>query len=200
MSPAFQLTAFYSRRKRDGRIVITQDSLASSRSISSLPISGLHRTVSEIEAKNQILVQNIGLQLKGANRQGYINLNGIYTRLSTSIAPSTKSYQQFRFSGNQQWNLSMDYGYSWRSIHFFGETAMDQNGQAASVNGLMWSLHPTIDLAFYSRLLPKKYQALFGQAFAESNGTNNENGIYTHLSIHPNRYWSMELYLSLIHI
>ena len=195
LSPAFQLTAFYSRRKRDGRIVITQDSLASSRSIGSLPISGLHRTASEIDAKNQLLVQNIGVQLKGTNRHGYISLNGLYTQLSIPIAPSTKSYRQFRFAGQQQWNLSLDYGYSWRSIHFFGEAAMDQNGQLANVNGLMWSLHPSIDLAFYSRLLPKKYQALFGQAFAESSGTNNENGIYTHLSIHPNRYWSMEFYM-----
>lgn len=197
ISPALQFTAFYSRRKRDGRIVIKEDSLASGRSISSLPISGLHRTLSEREAKNQLLIQNIGFQIKGSNRQGYLTINGLYTQLSTPIAPSTKGYQQFRFVGKQQWNLSMDYGYSWRGVHFFGETAMDQNGQLASVNGLMWGLHPSIDIALYSRLLPKKYQALFGQAFAESTGVSNENGIYTHVSIHPNRYWSMELYMDI---
>ena len=201
LSSTFQFTAFYSRKKRDGRLVFSQDSLAgnttNSRSISSLPISGLHRTVSEIEAKNQVVLQNIGLQIKGITRKGYVSMNGLYTQMNTAIAPSTKSYQQFQFAGSQQWNVSLDYGYSWRSIHFFGETAMDQNGQFATVNGVMSSLHPTIDLVFYSRLLPKKYQSLFGQAFAETNGANNENGVYSHLSIKPNRYWSVDLYMDI---
>jgi len=197
LSTTFQLTAFFSRRRRDGRFVSSQDALAGSRSISSLPISGLHRTESEIASKNNISLQTIGFQIKGTNKKGQISINGLYNQLNTAIAPSTKAYQQFRFAGKEQWNISIDYSYSWRSIHLFGETAMDQNGRFASVNGLMWSLHPTIDLAVYGRVLPKKYQSLFGQAFAETNGTNNEHGLYSHLSIQPNRHWGIDLYMDI---
>ena len=81
LSKTFQFTTFYSRRKRDGRLVISQDSLATSRSISSLPISGLHRTASEIAAKNQVSLQTLGFQIKAKNRKGYFSINGIYLSL-----------------------------------------------------------------------------------------------------------------------
>jgi len=190
-----QVTFFASYRKLDASIV-ANDTLAN-REISnftSLQFSGLHRTASEIEKRNQLNQFSTGLQIQYQFPAGKIAFNSLYNQFDKNLERNLQPYNQFLFSGAQLWNNSLDYSYFWRNVHLFGETAMDDKGTIATVNGLITSLHPKASLSVHWRHLPANFHSLFGQAFSETTGNNNEQGIYIGLEINPSRQWKFVAY------
>ena len=91
-------------------------------------------------------------------------------------------------------NASLDYSILWQNFNFFGETAWSDNGQLATVNGLLIGLDRHIDLSVLFRHFPKDYQALTPDPFAETTGARNETGIYLGLEIRPAREWILAGY------
>ena len=191
-----QCTFFASYRKLDASIG-TIDTLDLDQEISnftSLQFSGFHRTTSEIEKRNQLTQLTTGLQLKYSFPSGKIAFNTLYNQFDKNLERNLQPYNQFLFAGAQLWNGSIEYSYFWRNVHLFGETAADANGTIATVNGLISSLHPKVGLALHWRHLPADFHSLFGQAFSETTGNNNEQGVYVGLEINPSRQWKFVAY------
>jgi len=190
-----EITAFASYQRNDANVADI-DTLDPENEVfvSSLLISGLHRTKGEIEDKHTIKSTIVGAVLRRKSRKWHVTVNSLYEHLSASLQRKPKPYNRFYFQGNQLFNNSIDYSFSLRKFYFFGESAIDQKGTSAHVAGMLTGLTRYTDLAVLYRHFPKGYESLHSASFAETNGTVNERGLYIGLDIKPIRKWTVSMY------
>ena len=60
----------------------------------------------------------------------------IYYNFSLPIQKRNEPYNLYAISGKNWYNFSIDYSYTYKNLHFFGEAAADKNFNKAFVNGL----------------------------------------------------------------
>ena len=193
------VTAFVSANKVDANIVV--DSLEAEDEIftefSSFQTSGLHRTPSEIADKDAITQRIYGMSTRYEKGPLDIAINAVHEALDAPFNAQEAVYNQFRFTGDALTNVSVDYSYAFRSLHFFGETAISDNGALATLNGLQIGLHKKADLAILSRQLPRNYEVLHGNTFGETSNGFNEKGIYIGAEIRPSLNWRISGYFDI---
>lgn len=191
-----EATALASYRRRDGNVLApeTTDTEQEIRQISSLDIDGLHRTPNEVADEKAIGQTTLGGRLRWKGSRGHIALNALYEQIDASLNPREQPYNRFYFGGDRLFNASFDYSFVFQNYNFFGETAISDNGAAATLNGLLMGLDRRVDLAVLVRHFPRDYQALFPNPFAETSGARNETGVYLGLELRPHRYWAISAY------
>lgn len=195
LSKNMEVTLFASFRHIDGSVRV--DSLESGDEdiyFSSIQRSGLHRTQTELDNKNAISNTSLGGNLKYSSRKLNIGLNALYDRFSHPLRYQDTPANRFRFNGTELLNTSLDYTYIHRNIHFYGETAMSDNGGIATLNGLLMGVHPKANLAIVQRYFSPDYQNINGNTFSESIIPINERGIYLGTEIKPNYNWTISFY------
>lgn len=185
-------TVFASFRKLSANFV--SDTVNNEDYISSFLSSGYHRTNSEIEDRNNLSQTAFGGNIiyKGSNWHAAIN--GIGYRFSLPVQKREEPYNFYAISGKNWHNLSVDYSYTYRNIHFFGEAAADKNFSKAFVNGLLISVDPRVDLSFVHRTIGASYQSINGNAFTENTYPTNETGFYAGITIRPYIGWRIDAY------
>ncbi len=156
--------------------------------------SGLHRTVSEIEDKNSIHQTSYGSNIRYHKNAFSVGLNFVQYNFSREYEKREEPYNLFALKGNEWHNASIDYSFTHKNIHFFGEAALDKNGDKAFVNGVVASLHSKIDLSLFHRIINKGYQAVYGNAFTENIQPNNESGLYMGICVRPQSYLKIDAY------
>ena len=186
-----KLSNFVSTRYRDGNSISvdTSEVDVELQNLTSLQLSGLHRTESEIESKNTLNQLTIGSSLKYKKRKGSIGLNFLYNQFDQALGKINRPYNQYAFKGDQLLNASLDYTYFYKNFILFGETAWSNNQQLATVNGIIATLNPKVSFSIHSRFIPRNFHSLFGQTFSETTGATNENGLYTGVEIRPTNEW-----------
>jgi hypothetical protein len=192
-----EVTALGSHRRRSANLLEsdTTDLEDQVRQASSLDLDGLHRTPNEIADEGAIAQTTIGGQVKWHNRYGHIAANALYEELDadlTQFRPTPNN--QFDFTGNNLYNISLDYSFIVQNFNFFGETARSANGAIATVNGLLMGLDRNVDLALLVRHYPRHYQALNANAFGETFGAQNETGVYLGMEVRPHKNWRLSAY------
>lgn len=178
-------TGFASTRKIDGNIIETGINNLGDTTlfISSFLASGFHRTASEIEDEKSTQQNSVGFSL-GYNKNNFkLNGNFIYDRFDKSFAESANLYNQYRFSGKELYNSSLDYSYYVGNLHLFGEAGLDANQNLAFSNGLLLGLGKYANATFLFRHFEKEFFSLNGQPFSEARRTNNETGLYSGVAI-----------------
>ncbi|HEX5111832.1 MAG TPA: helix-hairpin-helix domain-containing protein [Saprospiraceae bacterium] len=194
----FTVTVFGSKNKRDGNLVVdtiregAEDQLIYD--ISSLQTSNLHRTPAEIADENSIELTQAGVSLSFDHERVHLALNGLHNQLGIPLNRDPDLYNQFYFNGDHLTNASIDYGAWWKGFHFFGETAMSDNGALATINGVLAGLDRKVTAAILFRSFAKDYQALSPNAFGETSNASNETGLYTGLEITPSNKWRVQVY------
>ncbi len=193
------VTVFGSQNRRDGNLIIDTlregDEILDIRSdISSLQTSGLHRTTSEIEDEGAIHLRQGGVSIMYNRRRTHLGINALHSRLSAPLHRRPDLYNRYYFNGDQLTNASADYGLWLGGLHFFGETAVSDNGAIATVNGLLAGLDRHVLAAILFRSFDRDYQALTPNVFGEGSLANNERGLYTGLEITPSGKWKIQLY------
>jgi hypothetical protein len=193
------LTIFGSRNQRDGNLIIDTireggEILDIRSDITSLQTSNLHRTTAEIADEDAIELSQAGVSLSYQRRRSHFGINALHSNLSSPLNRSPDLYNQFYFNGNQLTNASADYGVWLGGLHFFGETAVSDNGGIATINGILAGLDRHVLAAILFRSFDKDYQALSPNAFGEGSSANNEIGLYTGLEITPSVKWKIQLY------
>lgn len=187
----WESTAFVSYRKRDASIAALDtldDELfeyGDVSEVSSLQITGMHRTPSEIANENAIGVFTVGANLKYKGDNWHIAWNNAFVSLSAPLQRARGLYQNYLFSGSSLFNSSLDYSYHYKTVQFFGETAMSQNGGIATLNGILLPLDSKVSFAALYRYYGRNYQQMYGNAFGERIGVNNEKGLYIGMEINP---------------
>jgi hypothetical protein len=187
-----EATAFVSIRKLSANFVA--DTVNSEDFISSFLNSGYHRTQNEIDDRNNLRQLAFGGNLTYRQRNWHVSINGVAYNFSLPVVKRTEPYNLFAIGGKNWSNFSIDYSYTHHNLHFFGETAIDKNFDKATINGLLISVDPKVDLSVVQRAIDKKYQAVYGDAFTENTYPTNENGIYTGVSIRPLAGWRADMY------
>jgi hypothetical protein len=202
-----ELLAWGSNKKIDGTVVsptaVVIDSLQAGVNdaafediqISSVQLSGFHRTPGELEKKESVTEQIMGGRVAFTNgRRLTIGVTQVLTKYSASFTPNNKPYNKFDFAGNSNSNTGLDYNFIWRNINFYGEFGRSKNGGMASVLGALISLDPRLTLVVHYRNFQKNYQALHANALSENTAKQNEQGLYTGLLFKPNSLYSATVY------
>ena len=185
-------TAFISFRKLSANYVA--DTVNNEEYISSFLNSGYHRTESETADKNRISQWATGGNISYKGRNYHIGANGVYYQFSLPVQKRDEPYNLYAINGRSWYNASMDYSFTFRNFHFFGEAAIAKNNEKAMVNGLLISVDSKIDLSVVHRSIGAGYQAVNGNAFTENTYPTNERGIYTGISIRPFSGWKIDAY------
>lgn len=180
----FDLLLFGSFRGRAGNALSVSDTLdeVDPLEVSSLQISGLHRTESEIADKNALTETTAGGVFRYKHEYFRIGLNSIYSHFSSSVTPDGTPANLYRFSGNSLFSTSVDYRFMWRNLQFYGETAISENGALATTNGFLASLEESVDFAIGYRNFSRNFQTIYGNPFSEGAKSFNEQGIYFGIS------------------
>jgi len=187
-----EATGFVSLRKLSANF--NTDTINNEDFISSFLNSGYHRTQSEIDDKNNLHQFSYGGNITYHQKSWHIEINGIAYNFSLPVQKRNEPYNLFAISGRDWNNFSIDYSWTYRNLHFFGEGATDKNLNKAILNGLLISVDPRVDLSVVQRAINKRYQAVYGNAFTENTYPTNENGIYAGVSLKPMTGWRVDMY------
>jgi hypothetical protein len=188
---AKELTLYASVRKLDANIV--NDSTGR-KTISSFISSGLHRTASEIQDKASVEQQSLGGNFSWKVRSFHIGFNTVYHSFSKPVEKRAEPYNLFALSGNSFLNMSADYSFTFKNLHFFGEAATDENFHKAVLSGILASLDPKVDLSILHRFYDKDYVTVYGKAFSENTMPVNESGFYWGLRVRPTATLAVNAY------
>ncbi len=185
-------TAFVSLRKLSANFVA--DTVNNEDFISSFLNSGYHRTPNEVADRNLLTQTAFGgnIQYKGDRWQ--VGVNAVHYKFSKPVRRRDEPYNYYAISGNNWTNVSIDYSYTYRNLHFFGEAAADRNFSKAFINGLLLSVDAAVDVSLLHRTISKEYQAVYGNAFTENTYPTNETGFYSGISIRPAQGWRVDAY------
>jgi hypothetical protein len=166
---------FYSSLWRDSRVNETADG---NETISSLFLTGMHRTENEVLSRKNIREINVGSVLQYKNQNIDAGLLAHQTNFSTAINKTPTLYNQFTFQGNHNTNIGVYFNYSWRNFSFFSEASKSLNGGAAFTAGTLASLSPVFDISLLYRNFSRDYYSFYTNSVAESSIPQNEQGIY----------------------
>ncbi len=192
---SLEATVFVSLKKVDGNLV--PDTLFENGVISSLQTSGLHRTAAEIADKGSQGQFTTGGNISYTVQNLKLGLNAIHYRFSEPIKKAPELYNLYALSGRDFGNYSVDYSYSFKNLHFFGEAAVTGKFHSAIVNGVIISLDAKTDLSILHRSISKAYQSLYTNAFTENSYPTNEKGIFAGLTLRPAHAWRLDGYVDI---
>jgi hypothetical protein len=185
-------TVYASIRKLSANLVY--DTLTHSDFITSFLASGYHRTVNENADRNNIVQASGGAVAAYCNDKWRLAMNSVYYTFSLPVQKKNEPYNLYAISGSYWFNASVDYSYTRRNLHFFGEAALDKNINAAFINGILVSVDTRVDLSFLLRTISPRYQAMYGNAFTENTYPSNETGFYTGITFRPAQGWVIHAY------
>ena len=179
----WQATGFVSLKKISANLIT--DSAAVDDIVSSLQSSGYHRTLSELADRNQIRQLSYGGNLAYQNDQLHIGINAVHHQLSAALQKEPAPYNLYAANGRSYTNAGMDYSYTYRNVHLFGEIATNANREIAMVHGALASLDARADISMLYRHISRAYTSLYTNAFTESIIPVNEDGLYAGITLRP---------------
>lgn len=185
---SWEATGFISYKKFSGNLA------DSSTSFTSFGTSGYYRTRLEVADRYKLSDLSAGGNLSYGKDHFKIGLNAVVHRFSSPLQKQNEPYNYFAPSGTEAFNASIDYSYTYKNIHLFGEAAVDKKGTKAFVQGALVSADPKVDLSILYRNLPAAYQSVFGNAFTENSSPSNEKGLYAGAVIRPSARWQLAAY------
>ena len=182
-------TAFYSYRKIDATLNKTDGSIATIRT------DGYHRTVAEMEKKENASQQVYGGNIHWAHGRLHAGITAVATSLNRTLSPNTKqSYRRFYPAGDSFWNVSVDYGYTSRRLTVSGETATGDSHAIATVNSIVLQPSSQLQVTALYRFYSYRFTSLLGESFSEGGRVQNENGVYLGMTWKPVRHLQVSAY------
>ena len=168
--------------------------------ISTIDLSGLHRTNREISKRNGLTEFISGANLRYVKNSFRIGTSFVYQGYDKPFVKPLQVYNQFDFRGQNNFSFSGDYNYVYRNINLFGEVShnffgSDQERKGlAMLHGALISLDSRASIGLLYRNYSYDYQTFYNAGFSEGSNTQNEKGLYTGLKIKLNSVWSLNAY------
>lgn len=188
------LTLFGSSKRVDASI-ITDSLLDEFEFVSSINLTGFHRTNSEI-ARRDGLRENIGgANLRYQKRSLQLGVAATYQGYDRAFIRDTLPYNQFDFRGKSTTSISADYSWVYRNFNFFGETSYASHSNSwANIHGLLFSLDSRVAMSMIYRNYQRGYHTFYNNGFSEGSRTQNESGFYTGLKVNFTRTFTVNAY------
>lgn len=171
----FTIHLFYSHSLLDGSL----ENFDTCQFVSTWTTSGLHRTNSENNKRYSFLMNSIGGHIEWTRPRIKLSLQGIYNHLSKPYYFDAQPYQIYYFQGQQSFNLGIAYQFLGRHSIFYGETACNEKGGIATLNGFIYRGIPLVDLTFIATYFSPKYYALTATGVSGNSHISNDIGFYT---------------------
>lgn len=152
---------------------------------SSFQQSGYHRTATEIADRNNSRQISMGGNIRYSDAQFHVGLNAVRFQFSRPFQKRDEPYNLYSLKGTRLTDYSVDYDYTYRNMHLFGEFAMDQWRSFAWIQGALISLADNLDVSFLYRNISPAYKSLYSDAFTENSVPQNERGFYAGLAYRP---------------
>jgi hypothetical protein len=188
-----RLTLFYSNKRRAANL--KTDSTTSS--ISSILNTGYHRNRNELNKKHKLQENVIGGIINLNTNKFKLGLSFLQYDFSKKIIPQASPYNFFNFRGKRNYNIGVNYETHFKSIHLFGELAKSKSGGMAIIQGLNIQTHQQLTIEIIYRKYAKDYHAHFTSSFGEGSHTQNEEGIYIGVKLHPLPKWTIMAYFDM---
>ena len=164
----WNVTLFLSSRKVDATV--------ENGSCSSLSASGYHRTLSEIQKKHALQQQLAGAYVDYHGNTLHWGSGVCFLHYGLPVEPETKPYSMFRFRGQQLWNVSTDFSWNYRRSVFYGEAAVDPDGNVACTGGVLHPANNRLQFSAQFHFYPSGQQAV-PDALKGSGELANEQGL-----------------------
>lgn len=192
----FSITNGISVANRDAIEQVSSDSIREQNFISAIQVTGFHRTPNEIAAKSAIKEHAFmtNTSYKSANRRLEVGLTGVYTRFEVPRFPVKRIYNQFEFTGRDNYTVGAYYNYNWQNMIFFGEAALSKSGGTGIVNGALINLARKWEMSLLFRKYERNFHTFYGFSFGENTRAINETGIYLGLKYTHSRKLSLTAY------
>jgi hypothetical protein len=193
----FSLLLFGSKKKIDAS-AIADSSYSDLEFISTLDLSGLHRTNSEITKMNGLTEYLTGANLRYSNSALKFGTAFVYQGYDRPYVKNETYYNQFDFRGQSNFSISGDYNYTFKNINLFGEVSKIINSEVtnglAMIHGAMISIDSRASIGVLYRNYARDYQTFYNAGFSEASNTQNEKGLYVGLKLKLNSKWSINSY------
>jgi len=194
----FEFTPFFSAKYISTNLVTENDEEALSESVfSSIQLSGLHRTPTEVKNKHNVFQTISGGNLAWVNGDNRIGLTAVSAAYDQQFNANTEPYQKYNFSGKSIFNMGIDYSFQLRNINWFGEMGRSSNDAYAFTNGMLFPLDQRVDMILLYRNFSPRYQTAFANPFAEYSDARNEHALYSGLSMRLSRQWNLSTYFDM---
>ncbi|HEY5461846.1 MAG TPA: helix-hairpin-helix domain-containing protein [Hanamia sp.] len=193
----WETTGFVSYRRVDAGFNV--DTLNFDDYVSSLQTSGYHRTNSEIVGKGVQGQLSFGGNISYSIERFHLGVNAVHYNFEHTITKADYLYNKYSLSGKRAGNYSVDYSYTYKNMHFFGEAAADEDFDKAFVNGLLINTDSRVSMSFLYRNISRAYQSLYSNAFTENTYPTNESGFYSGITITPNDFLRLDAYSDFYH-
>ncbi len=178
LTKSLTATAFFSYKNIDANA----DSLGF---FSTLQTTGMHSTPKTMSEKDAVSEVVAGANVAYSMKRLRIGLTGLWHSFGGDYRKEVHPYNRYELSKNDNANLSADYRYYFKKLHFFGEFGLSQNGGLGAINGLLADVATRFQLALLYRYYQPQYQAYYANAFSDGGKTANENGFYVGANIFP---------------
>jgi len=188
-----EVTGFVSYRKLDAGF--NTDTLNAIDYITSLQSSGYHRTANEIAATGLQGQLTFGGNVSFSNERFHIGANAVHYDFEYPIIKADYLYNRFGLSGKSAGNYSLDYSYTYKNMHLFGEAAVDEDFDKAFINGLLINADANVAMTFLYRNISRAYQSLYSNAFTENTFPTNESGFYSGITVTPSSFVRIDAYV-----
>ncbi|HEX3008530.1 MAG TPA: helix-hairpin-helix domain-containing protein, partial [Bacteroidales bacterium] len=163
-----EVSLFLSYKKIDANVTL-KDSVGKVLEVSSLQNTGYHSIKSEIEDENTLGEFSAGGRVLFKKPKFQAGASFITSKFDATIVPTPTNYNQYYFCGDDHSNIGIDYKFNFGNTVFFGEEALDSDGNPALLNGLTSNIGNRIQLSLAHRYYSRAYYALYGNAFGESS-------------------------------
>jgi hypothetical protein len=192
-----ETTVFFSSKKIDANVTATTDTLEGQDDavvVSSFQNTGTHGTVNELADKHSVQETMAGGHISYGKRTFEIGATFYNVNYSGTLNRSLSYYNQFEFTGNNNYVGGVDYSAIVKNMHFFGETSMSKSKGMGSVNGVIIGLDPKVGLTIMHRYYQRNFQNLYTNAVAEGTRPANESGLYFGIEMKPTNKWTINGY------
>lgn len=188
----FSITPFISYRRVDAGL--SAELSENNPQITSLGISGLHRTLNEASNKNSAKQLVYGSAVSYRYRSLNAGITAYRSAFDKAFELGRFLYNQFDFASRTLTNFGLNYNYTLFNTYFFGEAAHSAGSGHAFTNGLISSITPKVSAVLLYRNYHKDYHSFYNQAIAENSNAINEKGFYSGLLIKPDSHWELSSY------
>lgn len=179
------------------RIDAGQEAIAGETAISSIGLTGLHRTNTEVAKKSTVPQLVAGGALQFNLKRLNLGLTGYHSQFNLGLKPGEALYDQFELTGSRLSNVGLNYNFTYRNTYFFGEVAHSLGSGLGILNGAITSLSPRISVSILQRRYDRDYHSLFNQAISENTSATNERGVYSGLTFKFGRAWEVSSYFDM---
>jgi len=189
----FQLTGFYSRRKRTASEIDA--------SYVRFPTeSGLHRTLNERARRLNLNQSTYGGRMRYQSSIGYLGVSGFHNRFDRPVQKGSLPWELYNFEGQTITGYSADFRILIHSATLFGEGSWTDNNAFGFLGGAQIEIGEKTDASIAYRRYDPGLQTMFGSGFGEQSGNpRNEEGFYIGIQHRINSSISISSYIDQFH-